>query len=69
MNAQLQLNKPFKPIGDNEDVQISDYSVQFKPQNTICKFKRTQRVDFISTFYTGNVPSSSKTPIKGILKQ
>ncbi|CAD8126199.1 unnamed protein product [Paramecium sonneborni] len=69
MNAQLQLNRPFKPRGDIEDVQIRDFSVQFKPQNSICKFKKTQRVDFISTFYTGNVPSSSKIPIKGILKQ
>ncbi|CAD8211143.1 unnamed protein product [Paramecium octaurelia] len=69
MNSQLQLNKPFKPIGDIEDVQIRDFSVQFKSQNSVCKFKRTQRVDFISTFYTGNVPSSSKTPVKGILKQ
>ncbi|CAD8210704.1 unnamed protein product [Paramecium pentaurelia] len=68
MNSQLQLNKPFKPKGDIEDVQIRDLSVQFKAQNQVCKFKRTQRVDFISTFYTGNVPSSSKTPTKGILK-
>ncbi|CAD8204207.1 unnamed protein product [Paramecium pentaurelia] len=69
MNSQLQLNKPYKPQGDVEDVQIRDFSVQFKPQNSICKFKMTQRVDFISTFYTGNIPSLQKTPIRGILKQ
>ncbi|CAD8211769.1 unnamed protein product [Paramecium octaurelia] len=68
MNSQSQLNKPFKPQGDIEDVQIRDFSVQFKPQNSVCKFKMTQRVDFISTFYTGNIPSSQKAPVKGILK-
>lgn len=30
MNFQSQLKKPFKPLGDNEDVQVRDLTVKFK---------------------------------------